>query len=97
VVKILGQPSQLNSPQNFSKNLFGVESEWKKGFASTCLEVEREVQMACHPPPPLPFMKQIPTLFLLLSYMLRIYDWEKYTINIFKSRLAQYRQFKNGK
>jgi hypothetical protein len=47
--------------------------------------------MACHPPPPpLPFMKQIPTLFVLLLYMLRHYDWEKYIIDKFKSRLAQY-------
>lgn len=88
VVKILGKPSQLNSPPNFNKNLFGIENECKEAFASRCLEVQWEVQMACHPPPPLPFMKQIPTLFLLLSYLLRHYDLEKYTINIFNSRLA---------
>jgi hypothetical protein len=97
VVKILGQLSQLNSPQNFNKDLFGIDNECKEAFASTCLEAERKVQMACHPPPPIPFMKQIPTIFVLLSYMLQHYDWEKHTINIFKSRLAQYRQFKNGK
>jgi hypothetical protein len=37
VMKILCQPSQLNSPQIFNKKLFEIESECKEAFASTCL------------------------------------------------------------
>lgn len=76
-----------------------IENEHKNAFASTCLEVERDVQMAWHlpPPPPPPFMKQIIVLFVSVLYMLQHYDWEKDTIDIFKSKLPQYRQFKNGK
>jgi hypothetical protein len=53
--------------------------------------------MAWHPPPPPPFLKKIPILFVLMPYMLQHYNWEKDTIDGFKVRLAQYKQFESSK
>jgi hypothetical protein len=48
-------------------------------------------------PHPLPFLKQVLPLFVLMTFMLQNYDYEKDTIEGFKSRLFQYKTFECGK
>jgi hypothetical protein len=43
------------------------------------------------------FLKRVPSRYVLLPYMLRHYDWEKDTIDGFKSKLQQYMKFEDDK
>jgi hypothetical protein len=62
-----------------------IDGEHREALSTTCLEANQQVVMAWHPlPPPPPFLKTIPTLFMLMMYMLRHYDWEKDTIDELK-------------
>ncbi len=48
------------------------------------------------PPCPPPFLKWVSPLFMLMPFMLRNYN-QKDIIEGFKSKLSQYRMFKDGK
>jgi hypothetical protein len=52
-----------------------INGERQEALFATCLETNPQVVMAWHPPPPPPaFLKKIPILFVLMSYMLLHYD-----------------------
>jgi hypothetical protein len=60
--------------------------------------IKQEVLMNWQPfPHPPPFLKWVIRLFVLMPFMLRNYDWEKDTIEDFKSRLSQYKTIEDGK
>lgn len=55
------------------------------GIICNMFETNQEMVTPWHPPPfPSPFLKKIIVLFVLLSYVLQHYNWEKGTINRFK-------------
>ncbi len=81
-----------------SKKLRLLEVECKDVLVSTHIEAELVVTMNWQPPPlPLPSLKHVRSLFALLPYILHHYDWEKDTIDGFKSKLQQYKKFEDDK
>jgi len=75
-----------------SKELRLHEAKCKDVLVSTHTKTKQVVTMNWQPSPhPPPFLKHVLSFFLLLPYMLHHYDWEKDTIDGFKSRLQQYK------
>jgi hypothetical protein len=80
------QPFDLKSLKFGSYQMDEMDDGGHQGaFFTTCLETNQEIVTPWHPPPlPSPFIKRILVLFVLLSYVLQHYNWEKETINRFK-------------
>jgi len=74
-----------------------IDNECREALSATCLEGNQQVAMAWHAPIPPPFLKIIFDVFMLMPYMLRHSNWEKDIIDLFKTRVAQYKQFENNK
>jgi hypothetical protein len=81
-----------------SKELGLLKAKRKDALFTARIEVEHVVTMNWQPPlHPLVFLKRVPSFFGLLPYMLHQYDSEKDNIDGFKSKLQQYKKFKNNK